>query len=115
VATRALSDLRVALNALGAAQTPVLAVSSVPPPSGIEELVDALDDHRAHLDVAARRARSRRAHALADFAAEHGDHGVRALGGRREADRWLRSQETDPPADVAALIAALQRRAGVSS
>ncbi len=111
VATRALSDLRAALSALGATHTPVLTVSSVPPPSGIEELADALDAHQANLDVVQRRARSRRAHALADFAAEHGDRGVRALGGRREADRWLRSQAT---ADVATLIAALERRAGVS-
>jgi LAO/AO transport system kinase len=98
VATRALSDLR----------------SSVPPPSGIDELVDALDAHQARLDVAQRRTASRRAHALADFAAEHGDRGMRALGGRREADRWLRSRVTDPPADIAALIATLERRAGVS-
>jgi LAO/AO transport system kinase len=111
VATRALSDLRSALSALGAGQTPVLAVSSVPPPTGIEELVDALDAHQAGLDVAQRRTHSRRAHALADFAAEHGDRGVRALGGRREADRWLRSQKA---ADVATLIDALERRAGVS-
>jgi GTPase len=112
VATQALSDLRSALSALGADHTPVLAVSSVAPPSGIEELIDALDAHQSGLDVAQRRARSRRAHALADFAAEHGDRGVRALGGRREADRWLRSQ--DAPADVATLVAALERRAGVS-
>jgi LAO/AO transport system kinase len=112
VARRALSDLRSALSALGAAQTPVLAVSSVPPPSGIEDLVDALDAHQAGLDVVQRRTRSRRAHALADFAAEHGDRGVRALGGRREADRWLRALQG--PTDVATLVAALERRAGVS-
>jgi LAO/AO transport system kinase len=113
VAARALSDLRSALAALGAAQIPVLAVSSVAPPTGIEELVDALDAHQAHLDLVERRTRSRRAHALADFAAEHGDRGVRALGGRREADRWLRSLQTSE--DVPALIAALERHAGVSS
>jgi LAO/AO transport system kinase len=112
VARRAVSDLRSALGALGAAQTPVLAVSSVPPPSGIEDLVDALDAHQAALDVVQRRTRSRRAHALADFAAEHGDRGMRALGGRRDADRWLRALQG--PADVATLVAALERRAGVS-
>jgi LAO/AO transport system kinase len=112
VARRAVVDLRSALGALGAAQTPVLAVSSVPPPSGIEDLVDALDAHQAGLDVVQRRTRSRRAHALADFAAEHGDRGMRALGGRREADRWLRARPG--PADVATLVAALERRAGVS-
>jgi LAO/AO transport system kinase len=112
VARRALADLRSALSALGAAQTPVLAVSSVPPPSGIEDLVDALDAHQADLDLVQRRTRSRRAHALADFAAEHGDRGVRALGGRREADRWLRALQA--PTDVATLVAALERRAGMS-
>ena len=111
-ARRAVSDLRSALSALGAAQTPVLAVSSVPPPAGIEELVDALNAHHAALDVVQRRARGRRAHALADFAAEHGDRGVRALGGRREADRWLRALQAS--ADVATLVAALEHRAGVS-
>ena len=112
VANRALSDLRSALSALGATDTPVLAVSSVAPPVGIDAVVDALDAHRAGLDVAQRRTASRRAHALADFAAEHGDRGMRALGGRREADRWLRAQ--DGPADVAALVSALEDRAGVS-
>ena len=32
-------------------------------------------------------------HALADYAAEHGDRGLRALGGRREAQRWLEAQD----------------------
>jgi LAO/AO transport system kinase len=47
-------------------------------------------------------------HALADFTAEHGDRGLRAVGGRREAERWLESQ--DPGADVAALARALEER-----
>jgi LAO/AO transport system kinase len=112
VATRALSDVRSALRSLGATDTPVLMVSSVPPPSGIEELVDALDAHQARLDLTGRRTRSRRAHALADFAAEHGDRGMRALGGRREAERWLQSHEAAPAADVVTLIGLLEQRAG---
>lgn len=114
VATRALSDVRAALRSLGASDTPVLAVSSVPPPSGIEELVDALDAHQSRLDLTGRRTRSRRAHALADFAAEHGDRGLRALGGRREAERWLQSLQAARAADVATLIEQLEQRAGVS-
>jgi LAO/AO transport system kinase len=114
VATRALSDVRAALRSLGASDTPVLAVSSVPPPSGIEELVDALDAHQSRLDLTGRRTRSRRAHALADFAAEHGDRGLRALGGRREAERWLQSLQAARAADVATLIELLEQRAGVS-
>jgi LAO/AO transport system kinase len=109
VATRALSDLRAALRSLGSTDTDVLAVSSVSPASGIGELIDALDRHRAALDLPARRVRSRRMHALADFVAEHGEQGLRALGGRREAERWLGEQA--PGADVATLERALEVRA----
>lgn len=108
VATRALADLQAALRALGA-PTPVLAVSSIAPPRGIDELVEALDAHHARLDLPARRARSRRLHALDDFAAEFGARGLRALGGRRGAERWLQTQ--DPDRDVASLLRDLQQRA----
>ncbi len=109
LAARAVVDLRAALRSLGAADTEVLAVSSVAPPAGIEQLVNALDDHRATLDLAARRLRARRMHALDDFTAEHGDRGLRALGGRREAERWLAG--LDPGLDVPGLLDALERRA----
>jgi LAO/AO transport system kinase len=109
VAMRAVSDLNAALRSLGSTATEVLAVSSIAPPSGISELVDALDRHRAALALADRRVRSRRMHALAEFVAEHGERGLRALGGRREAERWLADQ--DPGADVASLEHALERRA----
>jgi LAO/AO transport system kinase len=108
VAQRALADLRAALRSLGSPGTVVLAVCAVPPVTGIPELVEALDGHRAQLDLPARRLRSRRLHALADFAAEHGERGLRALGGRRQAERWLASQ--DPGADVATLQRALEDR-----
>ena len=62
------------------------------------------------LDLPARRLRSRRLHALADFVAEHGERGLRALGGRREAERWLAEQA--PDADVATLAARLEARPG---
>jgi LAO/AO transport system kinase len=110
LATRAVSDLQAALRALGATGTAVVAVSSVAPAQGIEELVQALDAHRRRIDVHARRIRSRRLHALADFAAEHGERGVRALGGRPEAERWLSGR--DPGLDVPAITRALQERAG---
>ena len=109
IATRAVSDLRAALRSLGTAGTPVLAVSSAAPPSGIDELVDALDAHRQQLDLPAVRLRARRMHALADFAAERGERGLRALGGRREAERWLAEQ--DPGLDLPGLLAALESRA----
>jgi LAO/AO transport system kinase len=110
IATRAAADLRAALRSLGAGDTAVLAVSSAPPPSGIAELVDALDAHRAGVDVPARRLRGRRMHALADFATEHGERGLRALGGARAAERWL--SEQDARLDVPALQRILADRAG---
>lgn len=112
VATRAISDLAAALRALEATGTQVVSVSSIAPPAGIEELVDALDRHRSELDLATRRLRARRMHALADFAAENGDRGLRALGGRRAAERWLAEQNEG--LDVPALERALEKRAGTA-
>jgi LAO/AO transport system kinase len=110
IAKRAQSDLRSALASLGAGGVEVVAVSSVSPPSGIDELVEALDRHRADLDLAARRLRARRMHALADFVTEYGERGLRALGGRREAEKWLGEQ--DPGLDVGALGRLLSEHAG---
>jgi LAO/AO transport system kinase len=108
IATRAVSDLHSALAALGSPDTAVLAVSSLAPPSGIDELIDALDAHRARIDLGQRRLSARRLHALADFVAEHGERGLRSLGGRREAERWLAEQ--DEGLDIPNLTRALQRR-----
>jgi LAO/AO transport system kinase len=109
VAARTLSDLRSALRSLGADSTEVVSVSSLAPTSGIAELVDALARNRESIDLTERRRHSRRMHALADFVAEHGERGLRALGGRREAQRWL--SEQDPGADVGTLERALETRA----
>ena len=109
VAERAVVDLQASLRALGAPETPVVAVSSASPPSGIADLAGALEAHRSGLDLPGRRLKARRMHALADFAAEHGERGVRALGGRRAAERWL--EEQDPALDVPALLRALERKA----
>jgi LAO/AO transport system kinase len=108
VALRSQRDLQAALRSLGERDVPVVAVSSVPPPSGIDDLVAALDAHRGRLDLAAVRTRARRLGALADFVAEHGERGLRALGGRRDAERWLSAQE--PGLDEPALLAALEAR-----
>jgi LAO/AO transport system kinase len=110
VALRARRDLSAALRSLGERDTAVVAVSSLPPASGIEELVAALDAHRAGLDVAAARTRARRLGALADFVAEHGERGLRALGGRRAAEKALAEQ--DPALEQPALLALLDARAG---
>ncbi|HTN25229.1 MAG TPA: GTP-binding protein [Solirubrobacteraceae bacterium] len=109
VALRSRRDLHAALRSLGARDTQVLAVSSLAPATGIDELVAALDEHRGRLDVGARRLGARRASALADFVAEHGERGLRALGGRREAGKLL--AEEDPALDVPALTRALERAA----
>jgi len=113
VATRAQRDLAQALGALGSRDVPVVAVSSVAPPQGMEELAEALDAHLARLDLPERRLRSRRAMALGELAAEHGDAAVRALGGRRAAERLLARE--DPAADVRTLVRALRERAGVNT
>ena len=109
VALSAKRDLAQALAALGSRDVPVIAVSSLPPPSGMEELQGVLDAHHEQLDVAARRVRSRRLSALREFAAERGELALRALGGRREAEGFLAAQ--DPAADVSTLVAALEREA----
>jgi len=111
VADRARRDLAAALRSLDSRAVPVVAVSSVPPPSGVEELRGALDDHRAGLEVAARRLRSRRMMALGELVAEHGESALRELGGRRSAERLLADQ--DPGADVATLVGVLREAAGV--
>jgi LAO/AO transport system kinase len=106
VATRSRRDLGQALKAVGSADVPVLAVSSVPPPSGIEELADALEAARHTLDLEGRRRRNRRGAALREFTAEHGETGLRSVGGRRAAEELLRAQ--DPGAGVGDLVAALE-------
>jgi LAO/AO transport system kinase len=109
VAARAQRDLAQALGALGSRTVPVIAVSSVPPPSGIEELVAALDEHRAGLDLPAARLSARRMAAIAELVAEDGEGALRALGGRREAERFLAGQ--DPALDVRGLLSALREKA----
>ena len=102
VATRSRRDLGQALKAVGSADVPVLAVSSVPPPSGIGELADALETDRERADVPERRVRARRGAALREFVAEHGERALRDVGGRRAAERLL--EEQDGSASVADLL-----------
>jgi LAO/AO transport system kinase len=108
-ARRALRDLSSALRALSEERTAMVAVSALAPPQGIDDLVEALEAHRRSLDIPAARRRARRMHALADFAAEHGESGLRKLGGRRAAEQWLSAQ--DPNLDVPALFRALEAHA----
>jgi LAO/AO transport system kinase len=110
LATSTRRDLSAALRSLGARSTPVLAVSSLPPPRGVQELIAALAEHRAGLDLAERRLGARRASALADYTHEHGERGLRALGGRHAAETLLAEQE--PGLDVPALVLALEGNTG---
>jgi LAO/AO transport system kinase len=107
-ATRTRRDLSASLRSLGSQVTPVLAVSSLPPAQGIGELISALAEHRAGLDLAGRRLATRRAGALTDFVAEHGARGLRALGGRQAAVELLAEQ--DPGLGVPTLVATLEQR-----
>jgi LAO/AO transport system kinase len=106
IAMRARRDLAAALRAIGARDTPVVAVSSVPPPSGVDELADALDAHREAADIAASRVRARRLAALAEFTLEHGESALRDLGGRRSAEKLLAG--LDPARPVADLVRELE-------
>jgi LAO/AO transport system kinase len=111
IALSARRDLNAALRSLGSRTTPVVAVSSLPPTTGVDELLEAFEHKRpTGPELAERRLRTRRAGALIDFALEHGERGLRALGGRRAAEAWL--SEQDPGLDVAALTVALERRTG---
>jgi len=102
-------DVSAALRTLGASATRVHAVSSLPPPEGIDALAQSLGEHRHEGGFAQRRVRSRRAGALDEFAGEHGEHGVRALGGRASAERLLAAQ--DPDLDISALVSVLEKTA----
>jgi LAO/AO transport system kinase len=103
-----LGEAQAALHLLGADDTAALAVSALPPGTGIGELVQALDDHRARIDAGARRLATRRAGALADFISEYGAQGLRAVGGRRSAERILIAQSPDLDGHSLVEILALQ-------
>jgi LAO/AO transport system kinase len=107
VALRAERDLRAALRALAATDTPVVSVSSIPPPTGIDQLVAAIDAHRDGLDIEVSRRRARQLAAIAEFTAEHGERALRALGGRRAAVGLL--QGARPDATTAELIEQLAK------
>jgi LAO/AO transport system kinase len=108
-ARRAQRDLRAALAALGSRDVPALAVSSLPPPVGIEELVGALDAVRERMDLSERRLRSRRLSALRELVDEHGEGALRRLGGRRAAERLLSDQPRHE--SVSELLQALEAKA----
>ena len=101
LANRAVSDLHGALRTAGAVgatapdgkgwETPILRASARDD-TGIEELVEALHAHRAHLQrsLGGRRRRGELQWALELFARRHGDHGVVTLGGRSRLEEKTR-------------------------
>jgi LAO/AO transport system kinase len=117
IALSARRDLSAALRSLGKRSTWTVAVSSVAPTTGIDELVQGFAQHWNELTndggrlLAERRQQGRRAAAITDFQIEYGELGLRALGGRRAAQALL--AERDPgmavPELVAELVATLER------
>jgi LAO/AO transport system kinase len=103
IAERTASELRTAVGSLGAegpgGGPPVVKVSSLDPVTGIDELAGVLEQRREELladgqrRLRERRVRARRAGAITDFALEHGQRALRALGGRRGAERLLGEQD----------------------
>ncbi|HJL39618.1 MAG TPA: GTP-binding protein [Polyangiaceae bacterium LLY-WYZ-15_(1-7)] len=104
LAQRAVSDLRGALRtaaSAGAGQDLPIVPTSATGGTGLGELVDALDAHRAALapDLGARRREGEGAWALQLFARQHGEHGVTTLGGRRALEATIAAalDEAAPP------------------
>ena len=109
LAQRAIADLRGALqtaHAVGAAggrdagwEPPIIATSATKG-TGIDDLIDALDEHRKHLEatLATRRRQGEVQWALDLFTRKHGEHGVSTLGGAAQlqarAERDLDNGET---------------------
>lgn len=105
IADRTVRELKSAANVV-MEEAPVIAVSSVAPTSGIAELADALAEHRSAIDASASRAAQRRATALLTFISEHGERGVRGVGGQRAAAELLHAQP--PETDVPTLLSVLE-------
>jgi len=109
LARRAVADLRGALQTARAAgatggldadwETPILATSATKV-TGIDELIEALDRHRRHLEstLAARRRQGEVQWVLDLFGRKHGEHGVSTLGGlgqlKARAERDVDGGET---------------------
>ena len=112
IAQRARRDLHSALRSLGARGTKVVAVSSVPPPTGIADLTEAVDSHRESVNLPELRTARRRSQALSEFAELYGRSGMEALGGRRTAVKALGS--LDASGGVPGMVTELASRAGIN-
>ncbi|MBI4898407.1 MAG: ATP/GTP-binding protein [Actinobacteria bacterium] len=104
-AMRAARELEAAVKSIGS-NTPILQVSSLPPSTGVDDLIDAVETHHAKVDLPTRRAAARRAAALDAYAHEYGESGLRAIGGRRAAEQLL--LENRPSTGLHTLLTALE-------
>jgi LAO/AO transport system kinase len=123
VALRTRRDLSAALRSLGISRerdpvlSRVIAVSSLPPATEFDVLLQAIEQHRRSIDLQAEREQMRRQGALNDFAIQYGQRALQALGGRRAAERHL-AQKDPLLSEVeleSALVAELARHAGQPS
>lgn len=112
IAQRARSDVRSALRSVGDRTTKVVAVSSVSPVQGFDELIATLDEHRASTDLTTARRDARRRTAIDDFRLEHGERAFRELGGRPAARRVLAGTGDDLAVPI--LMQELERAAGLA-
>jgi LAO/AO transport system kinase len=109
LARRAVADLQGALRTAHAAgatgvhdgdwQTPIIATSATGG-TGIDELIEAIDRHRRHVEttLSERRSQGEVRWALDLFGRKHGEHGISTLGGlealEARAERTLGGDET---------------------
>lgn len=95
IAQRTVRDLQSALRSLGEHETEIVTVSSLDPPTGIEQLVAATDQHMARLDLSSSRCERRRQSALSQFTETQGTLALKRLGGRKSALDLLAKQPSD--------------------
>ena len=119
LARRAVADLQGAIQtaqAVGAAggqdadwQTPIIATSATQG-TGIDALIEALEQHRMHIQssLAARRRQGEVRWVLDLFSRKHGDHGVSTLGGSERLEA-LAKRELDGGETPLALCEHLSR------
>lgn len=114
IALRTRRDLSAALRSLGSRETPVIAVSSLPPVSEFYALAQALEQSSLKLDLPSRRTHVRRSGALTDFIIEYGERGLRAIGGRAAAAGLLArcNPEMSELQMEASLVEEMRRRGG---
>jgi LAO/AO transport system kinase len=99
IATRALADLGAALSAVHAGTGrggPRIVSTSAAARTGIDDLLDALDEHRAHIDAQGllleRRRQAAARWALRLCLQRYGEYGAERAGGTRALERALRAE-----------------------